>query len=240
MIPCPNSIRDRRQPGRGGQDEVLPYRLLGHDAEVLLPLADLSTVTSSGPLGGGGTNYGRVRPAVQDDHERRDALKPAVTTVYRPAVFFLSDGHPATTGPRPTRGLPIDLAIAPQYPGVRLRRRRRAPSGRSRPPGPLWPTARSGRMPRCASSPLRSFGRSSTRSLRPHRIRRAGRISACRTQSLASRRSPPRRSDPRRCVAELRNDALSAEEEPKIRPTTGRYPPGRLTTPWYSVGCGRR
>jgi uncharacterized protein YegL len=65
-------------------------------ADVLLPLADLSTVTAMPKLSaGGGTNYEAafttLRKTIETDV---NSLKQAGNTVYRPAVFFLSDGHP--------------------------------------------------------------------------------------------------------------------------------------------------
>jgi uncharacterized protein YegL len=65
-------------------------------ADVLLPLADLSTVTAMPKLSaGGGTNYEAafetLRKTIDSDVA---SLKQAGNTVYRPAVFFLSDGHP--------------------------------------------------------------------------------------------------------------------------------------------------
>jgi uncharacterized protein YegL len=66
------------------------------DAEILLELSDLSTVTSvPGLKASGGTNYAaafeKLRQAIVDDVDR---LKKEGHTVYRPAVFFLSDGQP--------------------------------------------------------------------------------------------------------------------------------------------------
>jgi uncharacterized protein YegL len=65
-------------------------------ADVLLPLADLSTVNAMPKLSaGGGTNYeaafDTLRKTIDSDVA---SLKQAGNTVYRPAVFFLSDGHP--------------------------------------------------------------------------------------------------------------------------------------------------
>jgi uncharacterized protein YegL len=65
-------------------------------ADVLLPLSDLSTVTAIPKLSaGGGTNYqaafDTLRNTINTDVK---ALKAAGNVVYRPAVFFLSDGHP--------------------------------------------------------------------------------------------------------------------------------------------------
>lgn len=65
-------------------------------ASVLLPLADLSTLTAMPKLSaGGGTDYQAafemLRNTIETDVQQ---LKSAKHTVYRPAVFFLSDGHP--------------------------------------------------------------------------------------------------------------------------------------------------
>ncbi|SDT50321.1 vWA domain-containing protein [Actinoplanes derwentensis] len=65
-------------------------------AEILLPLSDMSTVTSMPALkASGGTDYRKafelLRQTINDDV---NALKAQGHQVYRPAVFFLSDGHP--------------------------------------------------------------------------------------------------------------------------------------------------
>ncbi|HTJ69515.1 MAG TPA: VWA domain-containing protein [Actinospica sp.] len=65
-------------------------------AEILLELSDISTVTSVPALqASGGTNYAAafttLRKAIGDDVER---LKKEGHQVFRPAVFFLSDGQP--------------------------------------------------------------------------------------------------------------------------------------------------
>jgi len=65
-------------------------------AQVLLPLADLSVVTSMpGLQAGGGTSYGSafdlLFDTIRDDVAK---LKADGNQVYRPAVFFLSDGQP--------------------------------------------------------------------------------------------------------------------------------------------------
>lgn len=65
-------------------------------ADVLLPLADLSTVTSMPALRAtGGTNYleafVKLRQTIESDV---NSLKAQQHEVYRPAVFFLSDGQP--------------------------------------------------------------------------------------------------------------------------------------------------
>jgi uncharacterized protein YegL len=67
-----------------------------NDAEVLLPLSDMSTVTSIPALNAdGGTDY---EAAFRKLHATIDtdvaALKQQGHQVYRPAVFFLSDGYP--------------------------------------------------------------------------------------------------------------------------------------------------
>ncbi|WP_027345044.1 vWA domain-containing protein [Hamadaea tsunoensis] len=65
-------------------------------AEILLPLSDLSTVTQMPMLkASGGTNYSqafdKLRETINNDV---NALKSQGHQVYRPAVFFLSDGLP--------------------------------------------------------------------------------------------------------------------------------------------------
>jgi uncharacterized protein YegL len=65
-------------------------------AQILLPLSDLSTVTSIPALSaGGGTDYtnafAELRRAIDADVA---TLKAQGHQVYRPAVFFLSDGYP--------------------------------------------------------------------------------------------------------------------------------------------------
>jgi uncharacterized protein YegL len=70
-------------------------------AEILLELTDLSTVTSvPGLQARGGTNYAAafeaLRAAIVTDVER---LKKEGHQVYRPAVFFLSDGMPNGNDP---------------------------------------------------------------------------------------------------------------------------------------------
>lgn len=66
------------------------------DAEVLLPLSDLSSLTAMPSLkASGGTNYSKafdkLRQTINDDV---NDLKTQNHQVYRPAVFFLSDGFP--------------------------------------------------------------------------------------------------------------------------------------------------
>jgi uncharacterized protein YegL len=65
-------------------------------AEVLLPLADLSDVTAIPSLNPAGqTSYGRAFELLREtiENDVRD-LKSEGHQVYRPAVFFLSDGLP--------------------------------------------------------------------------------------------------------------------------------------------------
>jgi uncharacterized protein YegL len=67
-----------------------------NDAEVLLPLSDLSTVTSIPALNAsGGTDYQAAfhKLRVTIDADVAD-LKQQGHQVFRPAVFFLSDGYP--------------------------------------------------------------------------------------------------------------------------------------------------
>jgi uncharacterized protein YegL len=67
----------------------------GSDAQVLLPLSDLSTVSSIPGLGGGGgTNYGKAFELLYNTIDSDvTQLKASGNQVYRPAVFFLSDGQ---------------------------------------------------------------------------------------------------------------------------------------------------
>lgn len=70
-----------------------------HEANVLLPLCDLSDLDSLPSLEADGfTSYGAafrtLRETIAQDVDR---LKEAGHKVYRPAVFFLSDGHPGDT-----------------------------------------------------------------------------------------------------------------------------------------------
>lgn len=65
-------------------------------ADVLLPLCDLSTLTSMPKLRADGTTnyqaaFETLKQTIDDDVKN---LKSQGHTVYRPAVFFLSDGHP--------------------------------------------------------------------------------------------------------------------------------------------------
>ncbi|WP_223838817.1 vWA domain-containing protein [Nocardiopsis deserti] len=67
-----------------------------HEAKVLLPMSDLSDLESLPALhADGGTSYGEafrlLRETITQDVER---LKAEGHKVYRPAVFFLSDGYP--------------------------------------------------------------------------------------------------------------------------------------------------
>lgn len=67
-----------------------------HQAQVLLPLSDLSTVTSiPGLQASGGTDYTAVFDLLYTTiAEDVAVLKANGDQVYRPAVFFLSDGQP--------------------------------------------------------------------------------------------------------------------------------------------------
>lgn len=67
-----------------------------NDAQVLLPLADLSTVTSMpGLKASGGTSYVAAFDLLYDTITNDvSQLKNDGNQVYRPAVFFLSDGQP--------------------------------------------------------------------------------------------------------------------------------------------------
>lgn len=67
-----------------------------HEAEVLLPLSDLSEVTAIPALeASDGTNYGAAFNLLHDTIEHDvAALKADQHQVLRPAVFFLSDGRP--------------------------------------------------------------------------------------------------------------------------------------------------
>ncbi|GAA1802186.1 vWA domain-containing protein [Actinomadura chokoriensis] len=70
-----------------------------HEAQVLLPLSDLSNVTSMPAVTpSGGTDYGTVfdllRKTIDQDVAR---LKTEGHQVLRPAVFFLTDGQPNDT-----------------------------------------------------------------------------------------------------------------------------------------------
>jgi uncharacterized protein YegL len=65
-------------------------------AQVLLPLSDLSVITSMpGLQASGGTSYGAAFDLLYDTITQDvAALKQDQNQVYRPAVFFLSDGQP--------------------------------------------------------------------------------------------------------------------------------------------------
>jgi uncharacterized protein YegL len=67
-----------------------------HQAQVLLPLSDLSTVTSiPGLTADGGTDYSSAFDLLYSTIASDVAqLKAKGDQVYRPAVFFLSDGQP--------------------------------------------------------------------------------------------------------------------------------------------------
>jgi uncharacterized protein YegL len=70
-----------------------------HEAQVLLPLADMSDVTSVPALtASGGTSYSVALDLLRDTIQQDVAdLKAAGNQVLRPAVFFLSDGQPNDT-----------------------------------------------------------------------------------------------------------------------------------------------
>jgi uncharacterized protein YegL len=74
-----------------------------HTAQVLLPLADLSDITSVPRMtASGGTSYSAAFDLLYDTVEQDvAALKAEGHQVLRPAVFFLSDGHPNDTGEWP-------------------------------------------------------------------------------------------------------------------------------------------
>lgn len=67
-----------------------------HESQVLLPLSDLSNVTSIPAMtAGGGTVYGKVFDLLRDTIAQDVAqLKSDGHQVLRPAVFFLTDGQP--------------------------------------------------------------------------------------------------------------------------------------------------
>ncbi|MBE1537597.1 vWA domain-containing protein [Actinomadura algeriensis] len=68
-----------------------------HQAQVLLPLTDLSDLEDEMPgmAGDGGTSYGTVFTLIRDTIDKDvAALKAAGNQVLRPAVFFLTDGQP--------------------------------------------------------------------------------------------------------------------------------------------------
>lgn len=68
-------------------------------AQVLLPLADLSVISSMPSFqAGGSTSYGAAFDLLYDTITNDVAkLKADGNQVYRPAVFFLSDGQPTDT-----------------------------------------------------------------------------------------------------------------------------------------------
>lgn len=74
-----------------------------HQAQVLLPLSDLSTVSSvPGLTASGGTNYEAVFNLLYDTISQDVAkLKADGHQVLRPAVFFLTDGQPNDTNEWP-------------------------------------------------------------------------------------------------------------------------------------------
>lgn len=65
--------------------------------EILLPLSDLSAITSMPALKpNGGTSYGQVFDVLRETiNNDVNELKKQGHQVYRPTVFFLSDGQPA-------------------------------------------------------------------------------------------------------------------------------------------------
>src|SRR5208282_5876538 len=65
-------------------------------AEILLSLSDLSTVTEMPELqANGGTSYAKAFDTLRETIDRDVAqLKSEGHEVYRPAIFFLSDGLP--------------------------------------------------------------------------------------------------------------------------------------------------
>lgn len=67
-----------------------------HEAQVLLPLSDLSVITSiPGLHASGGTDYSSAFDLLYSTITADVAqLKASGNQVYRPAVFFLSDGQP--------------------------------------------------------------------------------------------------------------------------------------------------
>jgi uncharacterized protein YegL len=81
-------------------------------AEVLLPLSDLSTVSSMPSLQpSGGTDYTSAFAALRQTIDTDvAALKAQGHSVYRPAVFFLSDGYPNDNGWHTTYNALIDPA----------------------------------------------------------------------------------------------------------------------------------
>lgn len=74
-----------------------------HEAHVLLPLADLSAVTSIPALTpGGGTSYRVVLDLLRETIDKDvAALRHDGHQVLRPAVFFLTDGRPNDAGEWP-------------------------------------------------------------------------------------------------------------------------------------------
>ena len=84
-------------------------------ARTVLPLADLSVIRAMPTIAyhGGGTNYGAAFELLYDtitDDVRR--LKANGNQVYRPAVFFLSDGRPNDKKWR----VPYQRVIDPNWP----------------------------------------------------------------------------------------------------------------------------
>lgn len=129
-----------------------------HQAQVLLPLTDLSDLEDEMPgmAGDGGTSYGTVFTLIRDTIDKDvAALKAAGNQVLRPAVFFLTDGQPndssewgtahrRLTDPAWGRGRTSWRSDSATSTATR--------SSASRPSGRSSPTSRCGRGPRCRSS----------------------------------------------------------------------------------------
>ncbi|MGA2829511.1 MAG: VWA domain-containing protein [Streptosporangiaceae bacterium] len=108
-------------------------------AQVLLPLSNLSAISSIPALQvAGGTNYSSAFDLLYDTiDEDVKQLKNNKDQVYRPAVFFLSDGQPGddwedsykrefaqsliqsivTSGSKPAQGGGLTLAVPDDVPG---------------------------------------------------------------------------------------------------------------------------
>ncbi|GAA3504739.1 hypothetical protein GCM10019016_118520 [Streptomyces prasinosporus] len=86
--------------------DKIRFALIGFStqASVLQPLADLSELTQLPSLSAGGvTSFGAVFQLLKDTIEKDvAALKAEGHDVYRPVVFFLSDGIPTDEGWRAT------------------------------------------------------------------------------------------------------------------------------------------
>ncbi len=78
---------------------MLSVITFNHEARVAVPLGAPSTITLPTLSAGGGTEYGKAfqefHRAFQDDKAK---LKAEGKKVYRPCVFFLSDGEPGDRG----------------------------------------------------------------------------------------------------------------------------------------------